>query len=321
MWSTTRHQSQPSSCRRSVIRPNHSLEAAHGLSSDTNASLEAAGGLSSDTNHSLKAAHGLSSDTNASLEAAGGLSSDTNHSLKAAHGLSSDTNASLEAAGGLPSDTNHSFEAEVVCHQTPITALMMKAVCHQTPITALKLHVVYHQTPITLITALKLHTVYHQTPMPALKLQVTPITSATNHSESINCAQLPRSPHNWPLEPHPLSCWGDLILQLFVWPHQVAHHLSNPPDGGISVESHQTRSKVFWDGQRHEVGAWVQAVHDRQLNHSGRLHLISGGWGDKEGMVTTSACKGADRLQWEIVHNREAESLWLFPSDLWRLGR
>ena len=213
------------------------------------------------------------------------------------------------------------LKLHMVYHQTPMPALKLQVVYHQTPITALKLHVVYHQTPITLITALKLHTVYHQTPMPALKLQVTPITSATNHSESINCAQLPRSPHNWPLEPHPLSCWGNLILQLFVWPHQVAHHLSNPPDGGISVESHQTRSKVFWDGQRHEVGAWVQAVHDRQLNHSGRLHLISGGWGDKEGMVTTSACKGADRLQWEIVHNREAESLWLFPSDLWRLGR
>ena len=118
--------------------------------------------------------------------------------------------------------------------------------------------------------------------------------SDTDHVKHVRCAQLPRSPHNGSLEPHPLSRSSNLVLQLFVGPHQVAHHLSNPPDWGVSVEGHEAGSKVLWDSQRHEVWARVQAVYYGQLNHSGCLRLILRSCEKKEDTVSTAAFNGTD---------------------------
>ena len=52
---------------------------------------------------------------------------------------------------------------------------------------------------------------------------------------------------------------------------QVTDELWDPPNKRMSVQPHQTRCKVGWDGLRHVRRSWVETVDNRQLNN---LHLV-----------------------------------------------
>lgn len=69
----------------------------------------------------------------------------------------------------------------------------------------------------------------------------------------------------------------DLLLQPGLRSDQVLDELRHPPDGGVAVETLQTRSQIFRDGQGQVGGAWVQAVHDGQLYNLDIL-IVSLSW-------------------------------------------
>lgn len=69
----------------------------------------------------------------------------------------------------------------------------------------------------------------------------------------------------------------DLLLQPGLRSDQVLDELRHPPDGGVAVQTLQTWSQIFRDGQRQVGGAWVQAVHDGQLYNLDIL-IVSLSW-------------------------------------------
>lgn len=74
----------------------------------------------------------------------------------------------------------------------------------------------------------------------------------------------------------------DLLLQPSLRSHQVLDKLRHPPDGGVAVETLQTRSQVLRDGQRQVGGSRVQAVHYGQL-HNLDVLIVSLSWGVPRG--------------------------------------
>lgn len=74
----------------------------------------------------------------------------------------------------------------------------------------------------------------------------------------------------------------DLLLQPGLRSDQVLDELRHPPDGGVAVQTLQTWRQILGDGQRQVGGAWVQAVHDGQLDNLDIL-IVSLSWrGPKE---------------------------------------
>lgn len=59
----------------------------------------------------------------------------------------------------------------------------------------------------------------------------------------------------------------DLLLQPGLRANQVLDELGHPPDGGVAVQTVQTRGQVLGDRQRQVGGPGVEAVHYGQLHH------------------------------------------------------
>lgn len=69
----------------------------------------------------------------------------------------------------------------------------------------------------------------------------------------------------------------DLLLQPGLWSDQVLDELRHPPDGGVAMQTVQTRSQVLGDGQRQVGGTRVEAVHYGQL-HNLDVFIVSLSW-------------------------------------------
>lgn len=69
----------------------------------------------------------------------------------------------------------------------------------------------------------------------------------------------------------------NLLLEPRLWSHQILDKLGHPPNGGVAMQTMQTRGQVLRDRQGQVGGPRMETVHYRQL-HNLDILIMSLSW-------------------------------------------
>lgn len=101
-----------------------------------------------------------------------------------------------------------------------------------------------------------------------------------------------------------------LLLKPSLWSDQIFDKLRHPPDRGVPMQALQTLRQILWNSQWQVGGPWMEAIHNRQLNHLHSMIVI---------FTYTKKFTGNPEIQDCIQEILANKSHFIFESNFWLL--